>query len=163
MTPSCSFNISMQLRVSSSTRAQTQVRARRDGPERGHRSPGLLRRPADARRSFLTGKIERKLAHLESLTTLCSQDALLILRYCLQHDLLHLCRTLRTEDLGADVWNRLNLTLHDTLRSIRSTSSNGPGAAAMWMMSTSSGETAISGTAPLSDPLFGRAEHLCFR
>jgi len=74
--------------------------------------------PASARRSFLSCKIAKQVAKLDSLIELPHQHALLILRQCLQQDLRHLQRTLKTDDLDG-VWDELDNRLIGETRRMR--------------------------------------------
>ncbi len=70
------------------------------------------------RSSFLTSQIDKLVSKLAGLADLPHQHALLLLRTCLQNDLRHLQRSLRTDDL-AEAWERLDEALWDVVRRIR--------------------------------------------
>jgi hypothetical protein len=71
------------------------------------------------RRSFLEAKVDHQVGLLRSLGDLKSQHALLLLRFCIQQDLRHLQRTLRTDDLPG-VWDDLDAALLDAALLLRS-------------------------------------------
>ncbi|KAE8241548.1 hypothetical protein A4X03_0g8133, partial [Tilletia caries] len=75
----------------------------------------------EARVQFLREEIEREAKKIDKLSSLRKQDALLLLTNCVQHDLRHLTRTLRTDDIG-DAWQPLDHKLHSALRDIRDVS-----------------------------------------
>lgn len=73
---------------------------------------------AEFRSRFLSDKIERQVGLLHQLSDLKSQHALLLLRYCVQQDLRHLQRSLRTVDLP-DCWTPLDDALLETALLLR--------------------------------------------
>jgi hypothetical protein len=72
-----------------------------------------------ARQQFLASKVEGQLPALERLAELPGQEALLLLRSCLQANLRHLQRSLRTDDL-VDPWTSLDDAILGRLLAIRS-------------------------------------------
>ena len=76
------------------------------------------------RASFLTDKIKREVGKLGQLTELPAHHSLLLLRTCLQQNLRHLQRSLKTHDL-TDHWSKLDDALYSHVKNLRA-SSNGP-------------------------------------
>ncbi|KAL9937131.1 hypothetical protein V8E36_004366 [Tilletia maclaganii] len=74
---------------------------------------------AEARRNFLRTIVDAEIAKLEMLPSLRRQDALLLLTQCVQHNLRHLLRTLRTDDIPG-AWDYYGQQLHAFLRRMRS-------------------------------------------
>jgi len=71
-----------------------------------------------ARQTFLEDKIALQASVLTHFPLLPSQHALLLLRQCVQQNLRHLQRTLRTDDL-TDLWIRLDNLLVEAVRTLR--------------------------------------------
>jgi len=71
------------------------------------------------RSDFLERKVDQQLALLDKLPDLPSQHALLLVRMCLQQDLRHLQRSLKTDDL-AGCWDRLDERLVRAVLLLRS-------------------------------------------
>jgi hypothetical protein len=76
--------------------------------------------PKEAREVFLKDKVEAEARKLERLTLLPHQHALLLLRFCIQQNLRHLQRSLRTDDLQ-HVWATMDRHLQTALRRISAT------------------------------------------
>jgi hypothetical protein len=74
--------------------------------------------PREARERFLIDKVEQVEAKLATLSDLPHQHALLLLTQCVQQDLRHLQRTLRSDDLD-HVWDRLDSAIWEAARRIR--------------------------------------------
>jgi hypothetical protein len=89
-----------------------------DVRENGLEVLGTMVGPAQARQAFLEAKVEKQVAVLSKLPDLASQHALLLLRQCLQQDLRHLQRTLRTDDLPG-CWDHLDSSLVEAVFSLR--------------------------------------------
>ena len=71
------------------------------------------------RSAFLRDKIKHQVGLLHQLGDLKAQHALLLLRFCIQQDLRHLQRTLKTDDLPG-CWDDLDGALLDSALLIRS-------------------------------------------
>jgi hypothetical protein len=71
-----------------------------------------------ARSAFLQQQVDAQLPALDRLADLPAQDALLLLRFCLQANLRHLQRSLKTDDL-LDPWQQIDDALLSRLLSIR--------------------------------------------
>jgi hypothetical protein len=78
-----------------------------------------------AREHFLEAKIIAEESLLARLVDLPHQHALLVLRQCLQQNLRHLQRPLRSDDLK-HLWERLDASLANSVRRIRATASPAP-------------------------------------
>ena len=63
--------------------------------------------PADARRAFVSNKVQTTIQSLENLKKLHYQDGLLLLRQCICPELRHLLRWVKTDDIR-DVWEPLD-------------------------------------------------------
>ncbi|CAD6969592.1 unnamed protein product, partial [Tilletia controversa] len=72
----------------------------------------------DARAKFLNDSIVRESAKIGKLAAPPKQDAFLLLQQCVQHNLRHLLRVLRTDDLPAQ-WMVHDHELHAALRQLR--------------------------------------------
>ena len=71
------------------------------------------------RSAFLDGKVEHQVGLLQQLGDLKAQHALLLLRFCIQQDLRHLQRTLKTGDIPG-CWDKLDDALLASALLIRS-------------------------------------------
>jgi hypothetical protein len=71
-----------------------------------------------AREQFLQEKIEHEAATVSKLINLPHQHALLVLRVCVQQNLRHLQRSLRSDDL-VHLWDKLDTTLREAVARIR--------------------------------------------
>jgi hypothetical protein len=80
--------------------------------ELGFKLLGTMVGPAAARQSFLDSKVAVVHAKLDELRHLPHQHALLLLRQCIQQDVRHLQRTLKTDDLP-NCWAALDGRLKD--------------------------------------------------
>ena len=87
--------------------------------QRGWKLLGTCVGPALARKAFLEAKVDKQVAKLANLKDLPHQHALLLLRQCLQQDLRHLQRTLKTDDIEGP-WDRLDEALAGEVRRMRS-------------------------------------------
>ena len=97
--------------------------------ESGWKLLGTMVGPPSARREFLSTNIAKQVAKLTNLQELPQQHALLILRQCLQRDLCHLQRSLKTEDLEG-VWDGLDEALiREVIRMRARIGDDGPGLA----------------------------------
>lgn len=74
--------------------------------------------PTSARAGFLDAKINKLEEKVRRLADLPSQHALLLLRQCMQQDLRHLQRTLKSDDL-VEQWKRLDGIIWDAAAKIR--------------------------------------------
>ena len=81
----------------------------------GFRMLGTCVGPASARRDFLSHKVDSVIAKLDQLPHLPHQHALVLLRQCIQQDIRHLQRTLKTDDI-MDAWERLDSRLHKEIK-----------------------------------------------
>ncbi|CAD7067886.1 unnamed protein product, partial [Tilletia caries] len=79
---------------------------------------GTMLGGTEARRTFLTTKIDQQQKILSNLQLLLGQDAYLLLRLCTQHNLRHLLRILPSEDLQ-ELWARHDFNLRQQLQIIR--------------------------------------------
>jgi hypothetical protein len=70
-----------------------------------------------AREQFLQEKIEHEAATVSKLINLPHQHALLVLRACVQQNLRHLQRSLRSDDL-VHLWDKLDTTLREAVARI---------------------------------------------
>jgi hypothetical protein len=68
-----------------------------------------------AREQFLQEKIDHEAATVAKLINLPHQHALLVLRVCVQQNLRHLQRSLKSDDL-VHLWDKLDTTLREALR-----------------------------------------------
>ena len=68
---------------------------------------GTVVGPPTTRRQFLSAKVGELRQSISKLHSLPHQTALLLLRTCLQQNLRHLQRTLKTENL-LDIWDELD-------------------------------------------------------
>jgi hypothetical protein len=73
----------------------------------------------DFRRAFLEKKVDEQVQLLDQLPSLDFQSALLLLRQCIQHNLRHLQRCLRTDDLPG-CWDELDRELQHAILILRS-------------------------------------------
>jgi hypothetical protein len=73
----------------------------------GFKMLGTCVGPATARRAYLSGKIDSVIGKLDKLRHLPHQHALVLLRQCIQQDIRHLQRTLKTDDI-MDAWEKLD-------------------------------------------------------
>jgi hypothetical protein len=71
-----------------------------------------------AREQFLQEKIDHEAATVAKLINLPHQHALLVLRVCVQQNLRHLQRSLKSDDL-IHLWDRLDTTLREAVARIR--------------------------------------------
>jgi hypothetical protein len=71
-----------------------------------------------AREQFLQEKIEHEAATVAKLINLPHQHALLVLRVCVQQNLRHLQRSLKSDDL-VHLWDKLDTTLREAVARIR--------------------------------------------
>ena len=72
-----------------------------------------------SQQSFLASKIDSLIESLNNLASLPHQDALLILRTCLQQDIRHLQRTMPTSPQINSQWARLDQALCNEVRRLR--------------------------------------------
>ena len=89
-----------------------------DVRSRGVEMLGTVVGSEEARRAFLQSKISIQAAKLDGLKSLPHQHALLLLRQCLQQDLRHLQRTLRTDDIMEE-WDSLDEVLWAEVKRMR--------------------------------------------
>ncbi|KAE8235723.1 hypothetical protein A4X06_0g9782, partial [Tilletia controversa] len=92
---------------------------REDLKDGGFEMLGTMIGSTAARKDFLQAKIAEQEATINKLRNLPKQDALILLLLCVQHNLRHLLRCLKTDDIQ-DAWSAHDHTLASTLRSIRS-------------------------------------------
>jgi hypothetical protein len=67
------------------------------------------------REQFLQEKIDHEAATVAKLINLPHQHVLLVLRVCVQQNLRHLQRSLKSDDL-VHLWDKLDTTLREALR-----------------------------------------------
>ncbi|UOH85178.1 hypothetical protein LQV05_001997 [Cryptococcus neoformans] len=72
----------------------------------------------EKRAEFLEGRIRKEMAKVGKLKDLPRQHALLLLRFCIQQNLRHLQRSLRSDDL-VDLWERLDTMLWEEVKRMR--------------------------------------------
>ncbi|UOH81167.1 hypothetical protein LQV05_003833 [Cryptococcus neoformans] len=86
--------------------------------ENGFKMLGTMVGPKKAREEFLKGKMESEARKIARLKDLPSQHALLLLRLCIQQNLRHLQRSLRTDDLKT-YWERMDQELWGEVQRMR--------------------------------------------
>ncbi|KAE8258651.1 hypothetical protein A4X13_0g1547 [Tilletia indica] len=92
---------------------------REDLKEGGFEMLGTMIGSTATRKDFLQAKIAEQEATINKLRNLPKQDALLLLLLCVQHNLRHLLRCLKTDDIE-DAWTLHDHHLASSLRAIRS-------------------------------------------
>jgi len=75
------------------------------------------------REGFLSTKVDALISKLSTVADLPHQQALLLLRNCLQQDLRHLQRSLKTDDL-VDPWRKLDGALREAVNRMRGRTSD---------------------------------------
>lgn len=98
--------------------AKSSIKSLADVKLTGVKMLGTFVGPRDGRARFLKGKINELEEKVQKLGDLPSQHALLLLRQCMQQDLRHLQRSLRSDDLG-DLWAELDMVIWDAAARIR--------------------------------------------
>ncbi|GFZ44347.1 hypothetical protein JCM24511_02069 [Saitozyma sp. JCM 24511] len=96
----------------------SKMSALQESREQGMQLLGSCIGPTAVRERFLEAQVAGEEALLAKLVDLPHQYALLVLRQCLQHNLRHLQRSLRSNDLG-HLWERLDASLANSVRRIR--------------------------------------------
>ncbi|EAL19915.1 hypothetical protein CNBG0010 [Cryptococcus deneoformans B-3501A] len=84
----------------------------------GFKMLGTMVGGKEKRAEFLEGKIRKEMAKVGKLKDLPHQHALLLLRFCIQQNLRHLQRSLRSDDL-VDLWERLDTMLWEEVKRMR--------------------------------------------
>ncbi|UOH85093.1 hypothetical protein LQV05_001910 [Cryptococcus neoformans] len=84
----------------------------------GFKMLGTMVGGKEKRAEFLEGRIRREMAKVGKLKDLPHQHALLLLRFCIQQNLRHLQRSLRSDDL-VDLWERLDTMLWEEVKRMR--------------------------------------------
>ncbi|UOH84402.1 hypothetical protein LQV05_001202 [Cryptococcus neoformans] len=84
----------------------------------GFKMLGTMVGGKEKRAEFLEGRIRREMAKVGKLKDLPHQHALLLLRFCIQQNLRHLQRSLRSDDL-VDLWERLDRMLWEEVKRMR--------------------------------------------
>jgi hypothetical protein len=97
---------------------KSKATALQEARETGLQLLGRCIGPTAVRERFLEATIAGEEALLAKLVDLPHQHALLVLRQCLQQNLRHLQRSLRSDDLG-HLWERLDASLANSVRRIR--------------------------------------------
>lgn len=105
--------------------AKSKTTTLQEARETGLQLLGSCIGPTAARERFLEAKIVAEEALLAKLVDLPHQHALLVLRQCLQQNLRHLQRSLRSDDLK-HLWERLDKSLANSVRRIRAAGSPAP-------------------------------------
>jgi hypothetical protein len=111
---------SIQLNKAKSNTAALQV-----AKEQGVQLLSSCIGPTAVGERFLEAKLAAEEAVLAKLVDLPHQHALLVLRQCLQQNLPHLQRSLRSDDLEHP-WERLDVSLANSVRRIRAAASLAP-------------------------------------
>jgi hypothetical protein len=88
-------------------------------PDTGIKLLGSCVGSANARRSFLVTKVSEEAEVIAKVPDLPFQQGLLLLRMCLQQNLRHLQRCLKTDDI-ADVWQTLDSAMFNAVSIMRS-------------------------------------------
>ncbi|KAE8537530.1 hypothetical protein D1P53_006236 [Cryptococcus gattii VGV] len=78
----------------------------------------IAQRTREARMEFLEGRIRQEVNKINKLKDLPHQHALLLLRFCIQQNLRHLQRSLRSDDLE-DLWAKLDTMLWEEVVRMR--------------------------------------------
>lgn len=92
--------------------------------ENGFKMLGTMVGPKKAREEFLKDKMESEARKIARLKDLPSQHALLLLRFCIQQNLRHLQRSLRTDDLK-EYWEKMDQELWDEVQRMRTRQTEG--------------------------------------
>jgi hypothetical protein len=98
--------------------AKCKMLALEDIGTNGLRMLGTCVRARSAREQFLQGKIDHEAATVAKLINLPHEHALLVLRVCVQQNLRHLQRSLKSDDL-VHLWDKLDTILRDAVIRIR--------------------------------------------
>jgi hypothetical protein len=98
--------------------AKCKMLALEDIRTNGLRMLGICVGARSARELFLQEKIDHEAATVAKLINLPHQHALLVLRVCVQQNLRHLQRSLKSDDL-VHLWDKLDTTLREALARIR--------------------------------------------
>ncbi|TIB59545.1 hypothetical protein E3P77_04160, partial [Wallemia ichthyophaga] len=99
-------------------RNKCEVKKWEDVRSHGTMMLGSMVGPRSARIDFLRAKTHQTLEKLDSLEGIRSQYQLLLLHRCIQTELRHLQRTLRTDDMMEE-WETIDQALHDKVRRLR--------------------------------------------
>jgi hypothetical protein len=105
--------------------AKSKITALQEARETGLQLLGTCIGPRAVSERFLEAKIPAEEALLANLIHLPHQHALLVLRQCLQQNLPHLQRSLRSHDLG-HLWERLDASLANSVPRLRAAASPAP-------------------------------------
>ncbi|AAW44842.1 hypothetical protein CNG04710 [Cryptococcus deneoformans JEC21] len=84
----------------------------------GFKMLGTMVGGKEKRAEFLEGRIRKEMAKVGKLKDLPHQHALLLLCFCIQQNLRHLQRSLRSDDL-VDLWERLDTMLWEEVKRMR--------------------------------------------
>lgn len=98
--------------------AKSSIQSLSDVKLTGTKMLGSFVGPTVGRARFLSAKIDKLEAKVQKLVDLPSQHSLLLLRQCIQQDLRHLQRTLKSDDLN-EQWARLDAVIWDAAARIR--------------------------------------------
>ena len=123
-------------------RSKCKVVSRESIIEDGFSLLGTVVGSKEARVGFLRKKIAGINDKLHNLNELPSQHSFLLLTRCIQQDLRHLQRTLRTDDM-LNEWDSLDLSLWDTLKALRSSPRSLPWDHRLFSLPTSMGGLGI--------------------
>jgi hypothetical protein len=105
--------------------AKSKTAALQEARETGLQLLGSCVGPTAARDRFFEAKVAAEEALLAKLVDMPHQHALLVLRQCLQQNLRHLQRSLRSDDLK-HLWERLDTSLANSVRRTRAAASPAP-------------------------------------
>ncbi|AAW43042.1 hypothetical protein CND00010 [Cryptococcus deneoformans JEC21] len=92
--------------------------------ENGFKMLGTMVGPKKAREEFLKSKMESEVKKIARLKDLPNQHALLLLRFCIQQNLRHLQRSLKSDDLK-DYWEKMDQELWDEVQRMRTRQTEG--------------------------------------
>ncbi|TIA94353.1 hypothetical protein E3P96_04148, partial [Wallemia ichthyophaga] len=92
-----------------------------DVRQHGREILGSMVGPREARAGFLRSKTAQVRSKVEALDGVHSQHQLLLLLRCIQAELRHLQRSLRTDDM-LEEWNVLDTLLHEKVKKVRGSS-----------------------------------------
>ncbi|ADV23184.1 Hypothetical protein CGB_F6630C [Cryptococcus gattii WM276] len=92
--------------------------------ENGFKMLGTMVGPKKAREGFLKAKVENEARKIARLKDLPHQHALLLLRFCVQQNLRHLQRSLKSDDLK-DYWEKMDQELWNEVQRMRTRQTEG--------------------------------------
>ncbi|OWZ79418.1 hypothetical protein C365_01679 [Cryptococcus neoformans Bt85] len=92
--------------------------------EKGFKMLGTMVGPKKAREEFLKGKMQNEAKKIARLKDLPSKHVLLLLRFCIQQNLRHLQRSLKSDDLK-EYWEKMDQELWDEVQRMRTRQTEG--------------------------------------